>query len=106
MILLQSVERILQRARHRGDLGEFLRTQIVDVLVERLPRIDLVLDADIAHGKLRDSGRALAGEPQPGVPAQRFVVTSAGAAVLLGGLVPQTDALALLGGYVLAGAIT
>ncbi len=45
----QVVQRLLQRAGRLGHLGQFLRFQIVNVLVERLARLHLVLDA-VEHG--------------------------------------------------------
>src|SRR5260221_695927 len=45
VVLLQGVERLRERARHRLDLRLFLALELVDVLVDRLWGKDLVLDA-------------------------------------------------------------
>src|SRR5712671_4132477 len=45
MVLLQAVERFIERARHGWNLRQLLRPEVVDVLIERLTWIDLVLDA-------------------------------------------------------------
>src|SRR5437870_6960782 len=39
MILLQSIQCIFERAWHRGNFGQLLRAQVVDILVERLTGI-------------------------------------------------------------------
>src|SRR5690606_14617986 len=44
VVLLQVVQRLLQRRRHLLDLRGLLRRQLVEVLVQRLRRLDLVLD--------------------------------------------------------------
>ena len=54
MVLLQGIERLLERAGHVRDLRELFGRQGVDVLVERITRIDLVLDTVEAghhHGR-------------------------------------------------------
>ena len=38
-------ERLPERARHGRDLGQFLGRQVVDVLVDRVARVDPILDA-------------------------------------------------------------
>ena len=45
MIFLQSIQCIFERAWHRGNFGQLLRAQVVDILVERLTGIDFVFDA-------------------------------------------------------------
>src|SRR5436190_23124944 len=51
VIVLQAGERFFERRRHRWHLLQFLRFEIVDVLVERLTRINLVLYAvETSHG--------------------------------------------------------
>jgi len=45
MVGLECLERALERLRHRRHLGLLLRREIVEVLVERLARLDLLLDA-------------------------------------------------------------
>src|SRR5581483_4851549 len=42
---LQCVEDRVERGRHLGDLGLLVRRELVDVLVDRGRRLDLVLDA-------------------------------------------------------------
>ena len=44
MILLQGIERLVQRPRHRFHLGRFLGLELVEVLIDRFGRLDLVSD--------------------------------------------------------------
>src|ERR1041385_2753285 len=44
-ILVEATERLAQRAAHRRNLLQFLRRQVVEVLVHRGARIELVLHA-------------------------------------------------------------
>src|SRR5208337_786629 len=59
----ERVESALQRTGHGRDLRQLLRTEIVDVLVERLTGIDLALDAV-------DSGHQHGGEPEIRIAAR------------------------------------
>src|SRR6185436_17133045 len=57
MVLLQGLERLLQRARQGRDLAKLLCREPVNVFVERLPGIDSILDAVQAcheHGGVGD----------------------------------------------------
>src|SRR5436190_16209788 len=44
-VLVEIAERLAQRAAYGGDLLELARRQVVEVLVDRRPGIELVLDA-------------------------------------------------------------
>src|SRR5437016_11472221 len=65
MIFLQSIQCIFERAWHRGNFGQLLRAQVVDILVERLTGIDLfsmpsspaiIIAADAMYGLQLGSG--------------------------------------------------
>src|SRR5262249_32021813 len=45
MVLFEGIQRFVERTRGLRHLGQFLGFEIVDVLVERIARLDLVLDA-------------------------------------------------------------
>jgi len=56
MILLQVVEGLIQAPRHRANLRRFLGLEIVQILLSRLSRVDLVLDpvqSGHQHGRKR-----------------------------------------------------
>ena len=71
VIRLESIERLFERTGRLGYLGRFFRRKVVDVLVERLTRIDLVLNAvecrhhDGREGKVRIAGRVGTTELNP-----------------------------------------
>src|SRR3989304_3981232 len=56
VVRFQGPERLLERPGRGRDAGEFLRGEGVDVLVQRLPRVDLVLDAVQAGHEHRGEG--------------------------------------------------
>jgi hypothetical protein len=55
VIVLQCDENVSERPRSLGDRGQLLGRQVVDVLVQRLARVDLVLDS--VHKGGHDHGR-------------------------------------------------
>jgi len=62
VILLQLVERFFQRARHVGNFRELLGRQRVDVLVERVARVEAPLGAvESGHEHGREGDVAVAG---------------------------------------------
>ena len=93
MIVLEVVEGGVQGARHGGDLRQLLGRQVVEVLVHRLARIDLVLDpiqprhehrregeVRVAGGigeahldPLRLRARRVGGNPEGGRPVARAI---------------------------------
>src|ERR1700682_5382702 len=68
VVPLELVERLLERARHLGDVLQLLGGEAVDVLVQRIARIDAVLDAvqtrhqHRGEGEVRGAGRVGGGE--------------------------------------------
>src|SRR3989337_307243 len=62
VIVLQGLQRLLQRARRGRDVGQLLGGEGVDVLVERLAPVDLFLDAvPSRHQHRRECDVAVAG---------------------------------------------
>ena len=67
----RACERLLERTRHLGHLGQLLGRQVVEVLVDRVGRLDLVLDpVEAGHqhgreGEVRVARRVGAAELDP-----------------------------------------
>ena len=62
MVALQVLERLVERAGHLGDVPQLLGRERVDVLVERVARVESPLDAvESGHEHGREGDVAVAG---------------------------------------------